>query len=39
LRSGAYGPGDYVMTAVAIYLDLLNMFLFILGLLGGGRRR
>jgi modulator of FtsH protease len=39
LRSGAYGPGDYVMTAVAIYLDLLNMFLFILSLLGGGRRR
>ena len=38
LRSGAYGPGDYVMTAVAIYLDLLNMFLFILSLLGGRRR-
>jgi len=39
LRSGAYGPNDYVMTAVAIYLDLLNMFLFLLSLLGGGRRR
>ncbi|MGE5733360.1 MAG: Bax inhibitor-1 family protein [Gemmatimonas sp.] len=39
LRSGAYGPDDYVLTAVAIYLDLLNMFVFILSLLGGGRRR
>ena len=39
LRSGAYGQDDYVMTAVAIYLDLLNMFIFILSLLGGGRRR
>jgi FtsH-binding integral membrane protein len=38
LRSGMYGPNDYVMTAVAIYLDLLNMFLFILSLLGGRRR-
>ncbi len=33
-----YGPNDYVIAAVAIYLDLLNMFLFILRLLGGGRR-
>jgi len=39
LRSGAYGQDDYVLTAVAIYLDLLNMFVFILSLLGGGRRR
>jgi modulator of FtsH protease len=39
LRSGAYGQDDYVLTAVAIYLDLLNMFIFILSLLGGGRRR
>ena len=39
LRSGAYGEDDYVLTAVAIYLDLLNMFIFILSLLGGGRRR
>jgi modulator of FtsH protease len=39
LRSGAYGPDDYVPAAVMIYLDLLNMFLFILSLLGGGRRR
>jgi modulator of FtsH protease len=39
LRSGAYGPDDYVLTAVSIYLDLLNMFVFILSLLGGGRRR
>ena len=39
LRSGAYGQDDYVLAAVAIYLDLLNMFIFILSLLGGGRRR
>ena len=39
LRSGMYGPDDYVLTTVSIYLDLLNMFVFILSLLGGGRRR
>jgi modulator of FtsH protease len=39
LRSGAYGPDDYVLATVSIYLDLINMFLFILSLLGGGRRR
>lgn len=33
-----YGPDDYVVAAVQIYLDLLNLFLFILRLLGGGRR-
>jgi FtsH-binding integral membrane protein len=33
-----YGPDDYVMAAVNIYLDLLNMFMFILSLLGGGRK-
>jgi FtsH-binding integral membrane protein len=32
-----YGPDDYVPAAVNIYLDLLNMFLFILRLLGGRR--
>ena len=32
-----YGPDDYVIAAVQIYLDLLNMFLFILRLLGGRR--
>jgi len=32
-----FGPNDYVQAAVAIYLDLLNMFLAILNLLG--RRR
>lgn len=32
-----FGPDDYVQAAVAIYLDLLNMFLFILRLLGGRR--
>jgi modulator of FtsH protease len=39
LRSGAYGQDDYVLAAVQIYLDLLNMFVFILSLLGGGNRR
>ena len=39
VRSGAYGQDDYVMAAVSIYLDLLNMFLFILSLVGGGNRR
>ncbi len=33
-----YGPNDYVLAAVQIYLDLLNLFLFIIRLLGGGRR-
>jgi FtsH-binding integral membrane protein len=32
-----YGPDDYVQAAVAIYLDLLNMFLAILRLLSGRR--
>jgi modulator of FtsH protease len=39
VRSGAYGEDDYVLAAVSIYLDLLNMFLFILSLVGGGSRR
>ena len=39
VRSGQYGPDDYVPAAVSIYLDLINMFLFILSLLGGGNRR
>ena len=34
-----YGPDDYVPAAVQIYLDLLNMFLAILRLLGGGNSR
>ena len=33
-----FGPGDYVLAAVSIYLDLLNMFLFIMSLLGGNRK-
>ena len=33
-----FGPEDYVIAAVQIYLDLLNMFLAILTLLGGNRR-
>jgi FtsH-binding integral membrane protein len=32
-----FGPNDYVQAAVAIYLDLLNMFVAILSLLGGRR--
>ncbi len=39
LRSGALGQDDYVIAAVTIFVDLLNMFIFILTLLGGGRRR
>ncbi|HEY9226158.1 MAG TPA: Bax inhibitor-1/YccA family protein [Gemmatimonadaceae bacterium] len=39
VRSGQYGQDDYVLAAVSIYLDLLNMFLFILSLLGGSRDR
>ena len=38
VRSGQYGPEDYVPAAVNIYLDLLNMFLAIVSLLGGRRR-
>jgi FtsH-binding integral membrane protein len=38
VRSGQYGPDDYVPAAVNIYLDLLNMFLAIISLLGGRRR-
>ena len=38
LRSGAYGEEDYVAAAVQIYLDLLNIFLALLQLLGGNRR-
>jgi FtsH-binding integral membrane protein len=33
-----FGPNDYVQAAVAIYLDLLNMFLAVLNLLGGRSR-
>ncbi|MBC7898162.1 MAG: Bax inhibitor-1/YccA family protein [Cytophagaceae bacterium] len=33
-----FGPDDYVQAAVAIYLDLINMFLAILNLLGGRSR-
>lgn len=32
-----FGPDDYVMAAVQIYLDLLNLFLGILRVLGGRR--
>lgn len=32
-----FGPNDYIQAAVTIYLDLLNMFLAILNLLGNRR--
>jgi FtsH-binding integral membrane protein len=32
-----YGPDEYVAAAVQIYLDLLNLFLGILRVLGGRR--
>jgi FtsH-binding integral membrane protein len=38
LRTDTYGPDDYVIAAVHIYLDLLNIFLAILRLLGGNRK-
>jgi modulator of FtsH protease len=38
LRSGQYGPDDYVPAALNLYLDLLNMFMAVLNLLGGRRR-
>jgi modulator of FtsH protease len=34
-----YGPEDYIPAAVNIYLDLLNLFLALLRILGGGRQR
>lgn len=33
-----FGPEDYVIAAVQIYLDLLNLFMGILRILGGNRR-
>jgi FtsH-binding integral membrane protein len=38
VRSGLYTADDYVPAAVNIYLDLLNLFLAIISLLGGRRR-
>ena len=38
LRTNQFGPEDYVPAAVNIYLDLLNLFLGIVRLLGGNRR-
>ncbi len=39
-----FGPNDYVMATVSLYLDFLNLFLFLLQILmslsgGGGSRR
>ena len=33
-----HDPRDYVIAAVELYLDLINLFLYILQLLGGNRR-
>jgi FtsH-binding integral membrane protein len=38
MRSNQLGPDDYVIAAVSIYVDLLNIFLAILRLLGGNRK-
>jgi FtsH-binding integral membrane protein len=38
VRTNQYGPGDYVLAAVSIFVDLLNLFLAILTLLGGRRK-
>lgn len=38
VKSGQYGPDDYVPAAVNIYLDLLNLFIAIVSLLGGRRK-
>jgi len=34
-----YGPDDYVLATVGLYLDFLNLFLFLLQILTGNRRR
>jgi modulator of FtsH protease len=34
-----YPADEYIMATVAIYLDFLNIFLAVLSILGGGRRR
>jgi FtsH-binding integral membrane protein len=34
-----YAPDQYIPAALNLYLDVLNLFLFILQLFGGGRRR
>lgn len=33
-----FGPEDYIPATMEVYLDLINLFLFILRLLGGSRR-
>jgi FtsH-binding integral membrane protein len=38
VRTNQYGPDDYVLAAVSIFVDLLNLFLAILTLLGGRRK-
>jgi protein lifeguard len=37
-RKYQLAPDDYIFAAVCIYLDVINLFLFILELLNGGRR-
>ncbi|CAM9466585.1 unnamed protein product [Heterosigma akashiwo] len=33
-----FGYDDYIIAAIELYLDFINLFLFILQILGGGRR-
>ena len=33
-----FGADDYIPATMEVYLDLINLFLFILRLLGGSRR-
>ncbi|VVU95407.1 Inhibitor of apoptosis-promoting Bax1 [seawater metagenome] len=37
-RKYQLAPTDYIFAAVCIYLDIINLFIFILQLLNGGRR-
>ena len=39
VRSGEFGEDDYVLAAVRIYIDLLNIFMAMIRLLSGGSRR
>ena len=32
------GVDDYIIAAIELYLDIVNLFLFLLMLLSGGRR-
>ena len=36
--SSVLGYDDYIIASIELYLDILNLFLFVLQLLGGGRK-